>query len=186
MRGRAFPRPSSKWIICEQSARIRRFDSPPPRSAASRTVRQWRSLRSLIWGLALNSAIVRGVREVLYVALGGSLGAVSRYGISEWARRRLGDALPWGTLFVNVVGSLLLGLLLGLALREVGTRGHRAAFGTGFLGAFTTFSTFSNETVLMYQQGKLTGAVLNVVLNLVAGIGAAIAGLWLASKVPIR
>ena len=126
------------------------------------------------------------MREVLYVALGGSLGAVSRYGISEWARKRLGDALPWGTLFVNVVGSLLLGLLLGLALREVGTRGHRAAFGTGFLGAFTTFSTFSNETVLMYQQGKLTGAVLNVVLNLVVGIGAAIAGLWLASKVPIR
>ncbi|MEQ9323906.1 MAG: fluoride efflux transporter CrcB [Polyangiaceae bacterium] len=126
------------------------------------------------------------MREVLYVALGGSLGAVSRYGIGEWARKRLGDALPWGTLIVNVVGSLLLGILLGLALREVGTRGQRLAFGTGFLGAFTTFSTFSTETVLMAQQGKLSGAVLNVVLNLAVGIGAAIGGLWLAAKVPVR
>lgn len=120
------------------------------------------------------------------MALGGSLGAVSRYGISEWARKRLGDALPWGTLIVNVVGSLLLGLILGLALREVGTRGQRAAFGTGFLGAFTTFSTFSNETVLMAQQGKMTGAVLNVVLNVVVGIAAAVAGMWLSAKIPIR
>ncbi len=130
--------------------------------------------------------MVSAVREVLYVALGGSLGAVSRYGIGEWARKRLGDALPWGTLIVNVVGSLLLGILLGLALREVGTRGQRLAFGTGFLGAFTTFSTFSTETVLMAQQGKLSGAVLNVVLNLAVGIGAAIGGLWLAAKVPVR
>lgn len=130
--------------------------------------------------------MVSGVREVLYVALGGSLGAVSRYGIGQWARKRLGDSLPWGTLIVNVVGSLLLGIILGLALREVGTRGQRAAFGTGFLGAFTTFSTFSNETVLMAQQGKMTGAVLNVVLNVVVGIGAAVAGLWLSGKIPIR
>jgi CrcB protein len=111
---------------------------------------------------------------------------LGRYGISEWARKRLGNALPWGTLIVNVVGSLLLGILLGLAIREAASRDARAAIGTGFLGAFTTFSTFSNETVLMVQEGKMTGAALNVVLNLVVGIGAAIGGLWLATRVPVR
>ncbi len=122
------------------------------------------------------------MREVLWIALGGSLGAVGRYGIGEWATRRLSDQLPWGTLIVNVLGSVLLGLLLGLAAQGVVERPTRAALGTGFLGAFTTFSTFSNETVLLVQEGKVAGALANVTLNLVVGLLGAVLGLWLAQR----
>jgi fluoride exporter len=125
------------------------------------------------------------VREILLVAFGGSLGALGRYGISEWASKRLSDWLPWGTLIVNVVGSILLGLLLGLAMRGGVERPTRAALGTGFLGAFTTFSTFSNETVLLVQDGKLGGAMANVALNLALGLIGAGIGLWLAQRVQL-
>jgi CrcB protein len=120
------------------------------------------------------------VREALIVALGGAIGSVSRYGISEWVQARYGQAFPWATLAVNVVGSLLLGVLLGLSLIGHVPRAMRAALGAGFLGAFTTFSTFSCETVLLAQDGKLGRAAFNIGLNLVLGVVAAVAGFHLA------
>jgi CrcB protein len=114
------------------------------------------------------------------VAVGGAFGAVSRYGISEWARTRFGESFPWGTLLVNVAGSLLLGVLLGLALVGDMPRSVKAAAGAGFMGAFTTFSTFSCETVLLAQDGKFDRALINVVANVVLGITAAVIGFWMA------
>ncbi|MCA9621308.1 MAG: fluoride efflux transporter CrcB [Myxococcales bacterium] len=123
------------------------------------------------------------MKELLLIALGGAAGAVSRYGVTEWARSRLGEQFPYGTLAVNVVGSLLLGLLLGLSLRHVAGRMARAGLGTGFLGALTTFSTFSNETLLLAQQGKAGQAALNVGLSLALGLAAAMLGFWLSTQI---
>lgn len=110
------------------------------------------------------------MREALLVTIGGGLGALGRYGVSIWARRRWGEAFPWGTLIVNAAGSVLLGLLLGLALASKLPRDARLAFGTGFLGAFTTFSSFSWETVSLMDRGHTAAAAGNVACNVVLGL----------------
>lgn len=115
------------------------------------------------------------------VALGGALGALGRYGVSEWSKARWGTAFPWGTLIVNVAGSVLLGLLIGLTLSGRLPKWTHYALAAGFMGAFTTFSAFSLETVVLLQNGKLGLALGNVGANVVAGIAAAAAGWWLAA-----
>lgn len=116
------------------------------------------------------------MRELMLVAGGGALGSLARYGISEWARKRFGEAFPWGTLAVNLTGSLLLGLLLGLALAGKTSRSARALAGAGFMGAFTTFSTFSCETWALVEDGKLGAAAINIVANVAVGLCAAALG----------
>lgn len=121
--------------------------------------------------------------SALTVALAGALGALSRYGLGLLSLRLLppGGALlglPLSTLLVNVVGSFLLGLLTGMTL--VGTRiplSWRPALTTGFLGSFTTFSTFSVETVGLAERGEWRLALLNLGLQLLVGLGAAVGGL---------
>lgn len=104
----------------------------------------------------------------LAIALGGAVGATLRYGLSEWMQHLFGRAFPFGTLLVNILGSFVIGLLYGLIIS-----GHLAAnpwrifVGIGVLGALTTFSTFSMDTVLLLQQGQLFKALLNVMANLV-------------------
>lgn len=121
--------------------------------------------------------------SALTIALAGALGALSRYGLGLLSQRLLppGGALlglPLSTLLVNVVGSFLLGLLTGMTL--VGTRiplAWRPALTTGFLGSFTTFSTFSVETVGLVERGEWRLALLNIGLQLLVGLGAAVGGL---------
>ncbi|MEM1032073.1 MAG: fluoride efflux transporter CrcB [Myxococcota bacterium] len=121
------------------------------------------------------------MRELLMVAGGGALGALGRYGVTQWTRGR-GD-FPWGTLTVNVVGSFLLGVLMGLALSGHLGRGMRAALATGFCGAFTTFSTFSYETLALVRDGRLGRAGANVGASLVLGGLGVVGGLALAQWV---
>jgi fluoride exporter len=106
---------------------------------------------------------------VLWVALGGAAGSVARYGVGFAAARWFGLAFPWGTLAVNVVGGLAMGLL---AARTVpGDESLRLLLGVGFLGGFTTFSAFSLETVrLMEHQPGL--AVLYAAASLLLSVGA--------------
>jgi fluoride exporter len=116
---------------------------------------------------------------LLLVLAGGALGAVCRFLVDRVASSRLGSALPWGTLIVNVAGSLVLGLLAGTGSALPGWLGALA--GTGFCGALTTYSTFSYETVRL-AGGGTSGrgrAILNVAATLVAGLGAAALGWWL-------
>lgn len=111
----------------------------------------------------------------LLIALGGALGAVGRYAFGGWVHTRLGAAFPWGTLAVNVLGSTLLGLVLGI-LNQVPVSVEARAFLTiGVLGAFTTFSTFSYETVALLRDGEWRLAVPYVG----ASLGAAFIGLAL-------
>jgi CrcB protein len=103
----------------------------------------------------------------IFVALGGAVGSSMRYFIMQIATNLLGKSFPFGTLAVNVIGSFFLGMLYALVQQDnVENTGLRALIGIGLLGAFTTFSTFSLETVLLIQHGDILKASLNVFFNL--------------------
>lgn len=120
------------------------------------------------------------MRVLLAVGVAGFLGAVSRYLIGGWVYRVLPAAFPYGTLTVNVAGSLLLGAVFELGTtRAVLDPTLRIALASGFLGAFTTFSTFSLETVNLLREGSMVLALLNVVGNVVLCLTAAWAGMAL-------
>ena len=118
------------------------------------------------------------VLPILLIAVAGALGALSRYGASLLAVKLLGAGFPFGTLIVNVVGCLLLGFLAQLGLTNPAlSKNVQLALGTGFLGSFTTFSTFGVETVTLLQDGAYGPAFLNVALNVVVGLLCAAAGM---------
>lgn len=117
------------------------------------------------------------------IAAGGALGALLRYWVSLGVHHLAGRGFPYGTLTVNVFGSLLMGVLYVLLLERLAsdsvTRGFLLI---GVLGAFTTFSTFSIETLNLIQSGESTKALLNVVLSVVLCVGAAGFGLLLGRQ----
>jgi CrcB protein len=107
------------------------------------------------------------VKTLTFIALGGAFGAVLRYGASLGVYAVLGRGFPWGTLFVNVVGSLLMGLLSILMLERYNIGPEwRAAVLVGMLGSFTTFSTFSIETLNLLEQGDVLRAAGNMFFSL--------------------
>ncbi|WP_371185155.1 fluoride efflux transporter CrcB [Thalassotalea maritima] len=119
----------------------------------------------------------------LFVAIGGALGACLRFFMSHMALIWLGKGFPFATLIVNITGSLIMGVLYGLIEQGViDVVVYRTMLGIGFLGAFTTFSTFSLDTVLLIQQGDLIKAMANVILNVLLCIGAAALGLILVTN----
>ncbi len=114
------------------------------------------------------------------VALGGAGGASLRFYISQLILNSLGKGFPFATLAVNISGSLIMGILYGLieqGIIEVSV--YRTLIGIGFLGAFTTFSTFSLDTLLLMQQGELFKAMMNVLLNVSLCVFAAGLGIYL-------
>ncbi|MEE8429258.1 MAG: fluoride efflux transporter CrcB [Gammaproteobacteria bacterium] len=116
--------------------------------------------------------------QMLAIAAGGALGALLRYWVSNGVHLFFGRGFPYGTLVVNAVGSLLMGYLY-ITLLERWSAGPaaRAFLLIGLLGAFTTFSTFSMETLNLIESGHVTKAVLNVVLSVVICLGAAALGI---------
>ncbi len=115
----------------------------------------------------------------LAVAAGGALGAVARYGSVRLLAAWLGPGFPYGTLVVNVVGSGLAGWLF-VRLLTADAESLRALLLAGFLGAFTTFSAFSVETMRMLEAGSATMATVNVLANVLSCVAAAGAGMALA------
>jgi CrcB protein len=114
----------------------------------------------------------------LIVFLGGGLGAALRHGINLAAFRLVGTAFPYGTMFINVAGSLAMGLITEYFALKSGMPQHwRLFLTTGILGGFTTFSAFSLEAALLYERGQLAGAAIYVVASVVLAIGALFAGL---------
>ncbi|MFQ5702751.1 MAG: fluoride efflux transporter CrcB [Gemmatimonadales bacterium] len=120
---------------------------------------------------------------LIYVALGGAVGAVARYGLSGFVQHRMGSGFPWGTLAVNVAGSLLLGFIVRLFHGSTVTPELRAAVTIGLIGAFTTFSTFSYETVALLDHGEWSGAAAYLVGSVVLALAAAFVGMGLGSYI---
>lgn len=116
---------------------------------------------------------------LVLVLLGGAVGAPLRYVIDLAVQRWHGGRFPWGTLVVNVIGSLVLGVVLGAVAAGSWPTAVAALLGTGMCGALTTYSTFSFETVRLVEDGALGAAVGNVALSLAAGLGAGALG-WAA------
>lgn len=108
--------------------------------------------------------------NVLVIGIGGFVGAVARYGIAVWIGRRWGRSFPLGTFVINVSGSFLIGLLMTLmAERFTENPQWRLLLVVGFLGAYTTFSTFEYETGALLKDGEWLFAGLNVVLSVIVG-----------------
>ena len=106
------------------------------------------------------------MKTLVFIAFGGAFGAVLRYAASNSVYALLGRGFPYGTLFVNVAGSLLIGMLSILMLERMSIGPEwRAAVLVGVLGSFTTFSTFSLETLNLLEQGEITAALLNMVAS---------------------
>lgn len=111
-----------------------------------------------------------------YVALGSAVGGVARFALSALVQQRVGPNFPVGTLVVNISGSLLLGFLLRYALgTDVVSPEIRALLTTGFCGGYTTFSTFTYETMVLIEDGESTRAGLYIVSSIVLSL----AGAWL-------
>jgi CrcB protein len=119
--------------------------------------------------------------DVLLVALGGALGSVARWLGAGWVQQRAGLGFPWGTLTVNVAGCLCITFIMETAVSTLSFGPRVRLFGVvGFLGGFTTFSTFSYETIRLMEEGAFGAAAGNALGSLAACLGAAQLGLWLA------
>nr|VFJ88547.1 MAG: CrcB protein [Candidatus Kentron sp. H]VFJ90565.1 MAG: CrcB protein [Candidatus Kentron sp. H]VFJ96711.1 MAG: CrcB protein [Candidatus Kentron sp. H] len=123
--------------------------------------------------------------HLLTIGLGGFLGAIGRYLIFMADRHLFHHHFPFGTLFVNLTGSLLIGLALGLGVKyDILSRGSPGyyLFVTGFLGAFTTFSTFSQDNLILLMDKHYGSFTANILLNVVLGIALAALGYFLVHK----
>lgn len=116
---------------------------------------------------------------ILQVALGGAFGATARYLSGVAALRIMGSGFPWGTMFVNVVGSFLMGLLV-VALAHLGGNRFAPFLMIGCLGGFTTFSSFSLDAITLYERGAVTEAALYVLASVLVSLMALGLGLFLA------
>jgi CrcB protein len=122
--------------------------------------------------------------NILIVGIGGFMGALSRYGLALWIGQRWGRAFPLGTFVINVSGSFLIGLFMTLmAERFTVNPQWRLLLIVGFLGAYTTFSTFEYETGALLKDGEWTFAMLNIILSVVVGFVALKLGEALAKMI---
>lgn len=116
----------------------------------------------------------------LIVFLGGGIGAALRHGVNLAALRWFGFSFPWGTLFVNVTGSIVMGLLAAyFAFKAGGSQSMRLFFATGILGGYTTFSAFSLDVALLYERGDVALAAAYVLASVAFSIAGLFAGLAL-------
>ena len=120
--------------------------------------------------------------QALVVAVGGAAGALSRYWVSGFTYRLLGSGFPYATLAVNVLGSLLMGVVFELVQRGVLGEEARLLIAIGLLGAFTTFSTFSLDTLVLVQDGAWGSAVLNVFASVVLCLAGCALGMAMARR----
>ncbi len=118
--------------------------------------------------------------NVLIVFLGAGLGGAMRYGVNVAALRLVGAGFPWGTLAINVVGSLAMGLVAEyFALKSGLSQQWRLFLTTGVLGGFTTFSAFSLEVALLYERGEMLAAAVYMLASAVLAVAGLFAGLYI-------
>src|SRR5271155_2526163 len=114
---------------------------------------------------------------VVGVVVGGAVGVPARYLLDRAINHRIHSNLPWGIFAVNALGSFILGVLTGLALDARLSGVDKALLATGFCGAFTTFSTFTFETVRLFEEGQVLRAITNVAGSVTVGLALAAAGM---------
>jgi fluoride exporter len=115
----------------------------------------------------------------LWVALGGAVGAAARFAVAQWTGARWGSTFPWGTLVVNLTGSLAIGVVMTLLLARGADPAYRLLLVTGFLGGYTTFSAFSFETLALLEARRWDAAALYVGGSVALGLLATALGLGL-------
>ncbi|MBF6567809.1 MAG: fluoride efflux transporter CrcB [Candidatus Binataceae bacterium] len=120
--------------------------------------------------------------EVVLVALGGAIGSAARYLVGGWFASRFGPAFPYGTFVINISGSFIIGLFLAFAQDRAWLSPYwRLFFAVGFVGGYTTFSTYEYEAVRLLQNGETALGAIYMVGSMVTGAIAAIAGIVLGS-----
>lgn len=120
----------------------------------------------------------------LIVFIGGGIGAAIRHGINLAAFRLVGIGFPYGTLFINIFGSLVMGLTAEYFALKAGLPQHLRLFlTTGILGGFTTFSAFSLEVALLYERGDLAGSAIYIIASVVLSVAALFAGMAIVRAV---
>ncbi len=117
------------------------------------------------------------MKEMVWVGLGGFLGAIARYLFGLWIAARFGTAFPYGTFVINISGSFVLGIIMGLLDAHVLAPAVRLSLAIGLIGAYTTFSTFTYETLRLIEDGSVLLATTNVVGSVVVGLLVAVLGL---------
>jgi fluoride exporter len=123
------------------------------------------------------------METILIIGLGGFIGANLRYFVNLWVVERFGAGFPWGTLLINFSGSCLLAVFLAFAANRLNIDPRwRLLVATGFFGAYTTFSTYANETVTQAAVGNWTGAVGNILGSNLLCIAGVVLGLAIGSR----
>ncbi|HEY0840320.1 MAG TPA: fluoride efflux transporter CrcB [Vulgatibacter sp.] len=118
--------------------------------------------------------------RLLWICLGGALGTGARHLVGVWAGSRLGASFPFGTLIVNLSGSFLIGFVSAIALGVASfPPALRLVLTTGFLGGYTTYSSFNHETLRLFEEGARAAAALNLGVTVVGGLIAGLLGLAL-------
>lgn len=122
---------------------------------------------------------------IVTVAIGGAIGSVARYLVGVGSGKLFGFNFPWGTLIINVTGSFLIGLFVGLfALRWDLAQAWRIFLTVGFCGGFTTFSTFSLDAFYLFERGEAVAAITYIIGSVVLSVGALIAAMQLVRSLP--
>ena len=116
--------------------------------------------------------------KFLLVFVGGGLGAMARYFVTTNLAGKLGN-FPIGTMTVNILGSFLMGVVVGIIAGRASLENVRLLLAAGFLGGFTTFSSFSAETLTLIQGGQIFSAAANILVSVIAGLAACYFGLTL-------
>jgi CrcB protein len=118
--------------------------------------------------------------KVLWISIGAVLGANLRYWVGDWAAQRFGSSFPYGTLLINLSGSFLLGLIVSMSMENfiIDPR-LRLLLTIGFLGSYTTFSTYAYESIALTSQGQWGLGLFNLLGSSLLGVLFAVLGIWL-------
>ena len=120
---------------------------------------------------------------MIWVALGGAIGAVTRYWTDAAITRLAGSGFPWGTLTINILGSAIIGIWFAMTPPDRATTASHLFFSVGVLGGFTTFSAITFESMLMLQNDRWTAFLLYASASIFLGLIATLAGDWLAKSI---
>ncbi len=123
--------------------------------------------------------------DILLVGAGGFFGAQARFGVSNYFSKKWGTAFPYGTVIINLSGSFLLGLFLGLAGKAIfADEAYRWLVEVGFCGGYTTFSTYTYETLTLLRENKMSAALTaNLIGSYFLGLLVALGGFWLGNMI---